>query len=69
MDTKVTANHLETALDNDADLVKNSSLQDPDLVKAGLVLSDKEFAGDVNLSPEDGTTYLIPAPSQDPRGE
>ena len=69
MDTKPAANHCETALENDADLKDIKDLQDADLIKAGLVLSDKSFTGDVNLTPDDGTTYLIPAPSQDPRGE
>ncbi|ERS97049.1 hypothetical protein HMPREF1624_06378 [Sporothrix schenckii ATCC 58251] len=52
---KPIADHCEAALDNDADL------------KANLVVSAKEFNGDVNLMPDDGTSYLIPAPSQDPR--
>ncbi|CAK7207208.1 hypothetical protein SEUCBS139899_010017 [Sporothrix eucalyptigena] len=56
MDTKVTTDHTELALDNDGDLRKE-----------GEVLPVDDFDGDVNLAPADGTTYLIPAPSPDPR--
>ncbi|CAK7219757.1 hypothetical protein SBRCBS47491_003958 [Sporothrix bragantina] len=54
-DAKVSAHHAELALDNDADIAKEG------------FITVEEFDGDVNLAPADGTTYLIPAPSADPR--